>query len=390
MSRAGIIDSAGCRDAVRAPSRSSSTPSRRTSISRGLRTRSTRFPELPALIRRACSERDGGPAVLCQRVGEASSCWWRTLFGGTRLLASLDADSAETVVRRLIEWRASLNTGTAAEPSRDVEPLPRLSRLLPRGFRRPRSCSRSSAWGRTSTWRSFPFPRWSVESSPPITNAVVFFPGAVPGQPRIEQPALQVADANALTVHWTAHHAGPAAYEEPPASKTHPGGGRPGSRPRAPDQWAARALAPPVFRRFNWRRSSVERGSISCGWRTVEIDVPADAEIVIEGYVDPLESPSGRGVVATGLGIVTERTDLPLLRITAITHRANPHPPHFSPPSFSGRGGQFPLASPRRGSNPSCGSFTRRWSGLSSCRRASFPASSLCRCGRTTRVSPGR
>lgn len=278
--------------------------------------------ELPALIRRACGERDGGPAVFCQRVGEAKFPLVANLFGGTRLLASLDADSPETVIRRLTDWRASLNMGVAAEPSKTSNPLLRLSRLLPR-FQKTAFVQQVIRMGKDVDLAEFPFPRWSVESAPSITNAVVFFPGTSPGQPQVEQPALQAADATALTVHWTAHHAGPAAYEEARRQ------GKPipvavvlGADPAL--IWAAGAPCPAGLSPL--QLASIVRGSglnLVRG-RTVELDLPADAEIVIEGYVDPLEAPSGRGGVATGLGTVTGRTDLPLLRITAITHRANP------------------------------------------------------------------
>jgi 4-hydroxy-3-polyprenylbenzoate decarboxylase len=57
--------------------------------------------------------------------------------------------------------------------------------------------------------------------------------------------------------------------------------------------------------------------------RSVELNVPADAEVILEGYLDP--SPgSGTGTLADAGGILQSRTGLPVLRLSTITHRANP------------------------------------------------------------------
>jgi 4-hydroxy-3-polyprenylbenzoate decarboxylase len=57
--------------------------------------------------------------------------------------------------------------------------------------------------------------------------------------------------------------------------------------------------------------------------KTVDVRVPADSEIIIEGYVDPserrLEGPFGDH---TGYYSLAE--DFPVLHVTCVTHRANP------------------------------------------------------------------
>lgn len=62
--------------------------------------------------------------------------------------------------------------------------------------------------------------------------------------------------------------------------------------------------------------------------RTVELDVPAEAEIIIEGYVDPVE-PTASSTAANPTGYLTAANHLPAMRVTAITHRANPVFPTF-------------------------------------------------------------
>jgi len=70
--------------------------------------------------------------------------------------------------------------------------------------------------------------------------------------------------------------------------------------------------------------------------RSVDLVVPADAEIVIEGFVDPAEPPQTAGPLFTPNGLYGRARPVPVMHVTAITHRANPifpamvfrRPPH--------------------------------------------------------------
>jgi 4-hydroxy-3-polyprenylbenzoate decarboxylase len=70
--------------------------------------------------------------------------------------------------------------------------------------------------------------------------------------------------------------------------------------------------------------------------RSIELEVPADAEIVLEGYIDPREAPVKAGPRCTPLGQLAPARLEPVLHVTTITHRANPvfsamvygRPPH--------------------------------------------------------------
>ena len=58
--------------------------------------------------------------------------------------------------------------------------------------------------------------------------------------------------------------------------------------------------------------------------RTVELDGPADAEFVIEGYIDAKEIDAAQGTVASPSGLLVARQRLPVIRVTAVTHRSQP------------------------------------------------------------------
>lgn len=58
--------------------------------------------------------------------------------------------------------------------------------------------------------------------------------------------------------------------------------------------------------------------------RGVPLEIPAEADIVIEGYLDPSASPVDAGPWATAAGHYAPARRMPIIRATAVTHRANP------------------------------------------------------------------
>ena len=65
--------------------------------------------------------------------------------------------------------------------------------------------------------------------------------------------------------------------------------------------------------------------------RSLELEVPTDAELVIEGYADPAEPPVDCGVLAASGGYYRSARRAPVIRVTAVTHRANPVYPALVP-----------------------------------------------------------
>jgi 4-hydroxy-3-polyprenylbenzoate decarboxylase len=61
-------------------------------------------------------------------------------------------------------------------------------------------------------------------------------------------------------------------------------------------------------------------GTVRC--RTVNVEVPADADFVLEGYVDPREEPVSEGPFGDHTGYYTPVEPFPRFHVTAITHRA--------------------------------------------------------------------
>ena len=65
--------------------------------------------------------------------------------------------------------------------------------------------------------------------------------------------------------------------------------------------------------------------------RTAELEVPTDAEMIIEGYVDPAEEPVDVGLLTTSGGTYRRPGPAAVMHVTALTHRANPVFPAIVP-----------------------------------------------------------
>lgn len=65
--------------------------------------------------------------------------------------------------------------------------------------------------------------------------------------------------------------------------------------------------------------------------RSVPLTVPASAEIVIEGFVDPQAARESAGPISRETGFFGPTESLPVMRVTAITHCANPVFPAMVP-----------------------------------------------------------
>ena len=134
---------------------------------------------------------------------------------------------------------------------------------------------------------------------------------------------LQMVDERTLLIHWQRHKGG--AEHERAARQTNKGiipaavvlGGDPAS------MWCASAPLPPNIDEYllagYLRGSPVE--FVDC--ITQPLEVPAQAEIVIEGYIDPNQHLP-EGPFGDHTGYYTPVELFPVMHVTAITHRQSP------------------------------------------------------------------
>jgi len=164
---------------------------------------------------------------------------------------------------------------------------------------------------------------WPEDGGRYITLPTVISRDPETGIRNVGMYRLQVHDERTLGMHWQIHKGG--AEHERKAREM--------GRDRIPVAvslggdpaviWAGSAPLPPDVDEFllaGWLRGKpVEL--VQCV--TQPLEVPAHAEIVIEGYVDP-EERRPEGPFGDHTGYYTPVDDYPVMHITAITHRRKP------------------------------------------------------------------
>jgi 4-hydroxy-3-polyprenylbenzoate decarboxylase len=133
---------------------------------------------------------------------------------------------------------------------------------------------------------------------------------------------MQIYDKKTTGMHWQIHHDGSNFYSQfQKANKRMEVAVAIGTEPSLPFSSIA-PLPPNVYEMLLAgfiRKSPVEM--VKC--KTVNIEVPAQAEIVLEGYVEPNELRE-EGPFGDHTGYYTLEEDYPVFHVTAITTRKNP------------------------------------------------------------------
>ena len=162
---------------------------------------------------------------------------------------------------------------------------------------------------------------WSGDAGPFVTLPVVVTRDPVSGKRNVGMYRLQVFDKNTTGLHWHRHKGG--AYHYELAEKR-------GERlpvavaigPEPACTYAATAPLPDDIDEFLFagflRQAPVEL--VQC--KTVDLQVPATSQFVLEGYVEPGERRR-EGPFGDHTGYYSLADDYPVFHVTALTHRAD-------------------------------------------------------------------
>ena len=294
---------------------------------------STRL-EITEIADRVMKSPGGGPALLFEQPalegGRASDVPVAVnLFGSaSRMALALGVRQLDEVGERISELlHLKVPEGLLAK----LAMLPRLAELAkfpPRSVSGKAPCQEVVIRGDDVDLRRFPVPVcWPDDGGPYITLPGVITRDPATGTRNVGMYRIQVTGPRVVAMHWQRHKVGAAHWRAMAERReTMPVaialGGDPASI------YAASAPLPPSIDEFLFagflRKEPVRLAKAV----TSDLDVPAEAEIVLEGYVDPGEALVMEGPFGDHTGFYSLADLYPQVHITAITMRAEPIWPH--------------------------------------------------------------
>lgn len=163
---------------------------------------------------------------------------------------------------------------------------------------------------------------WPHDGGRFVTLPMVHTINPVTRKANVGMYRMQILDRNRTAMHWQLHKTGAAHFES--WKKT--GRLMPVSVALGGDPVYAYAATAPLPENINeyilagfLRKKKVRL--VKC--ITNELYVPSDADIIIEGYVDPLEEPVTEGPFGDHTGFYSLSDLYPVLHVTCITHSEN-------------------------------------------------------------------
>ena len=262
-------------------------------------------------------------ALLFEHVAGASMPLLINAFGAPdRMAWALGVERLDELGERVAKLLDLRMPGTFAERLRKLGTLFDVARAGPR--RVTDAPCQEVVETRAPSLADIPVLRcWPGDAGRFITLPAVFTRDPVTGARNVGMYRLQVFDERTLGMHWQTHKG---SAEHHRAAERGGGDRMPVAIVLGGDPamiYAASAPLPPgvdevVF--AGWLRG---RGVELVRCRTVDLEVPAQAEIVLEGWVDPrerrLEGPFGDHT-----GYYSLAREYPVFHLTAVTRRARP------------------------------------------------------------------
>jgi len=257
----------------------------------------------------------GGPALLFRNVRGSSFPVLTNQFGTRRRMAlAFGADSLDAVGQRLRELIDLKMPATLGERLLKLASLAPLANLIPRSVTNARCQEIVTS---EPDLRALPvLTTWPLDAGPFITLPLVITKDPQNGAYNAGMYRIQIFDGRTAAMHWQRHKQGRAHASRwgdriPVAVAI-------GTDPIL--TYAASAPLPPVLDEFAF--AGLLRGKpvtlVRC--KTVDLKVPAEAEFILEGYVDNTDLRT-EGPFGDHTGVYSLADQYPTFHVQCITHR---------------------------------------------------------------------
>ncbi len=266
----------------------------------------------------------GGPALLFENAESPSG--WPVLinaFGSeTRVKLALEQDDLDTIASEILFLVEEARPQNLLEKIKLLPRLKRLADLFPKTVSKA-PCQEVVLTGDEVDLTRLPILTcWPGDGGPFITLPLVTTRHPETGGRNLGMYRLQVFDRNTTGMHWHTHKGGAQHFRVAEAR---------GERLEAavaigPDPAVTYAATAPLPEDLDeyllagyLRQKPVEL--VKC--QTVDLEVPANAQIVLEGYVEPGERRT-EGPFGDHTGYYSPADDYPVFHVTALTHQRAP------------------------------------------------------------------
>ena len=283
--------------------------------------------EITEIANRCMKSPGGGPALLFENVslmdGERSEFPVAiNLFGSYRRMAmALGVDDLDSIGRRIEEL---LRMQVPERLVDKIAMLPKLAELMkfpPRSYRGSPPCQQVVLKGDEADVTRIPHLKcWPEDGGAYITLPLVITRHPITGILNAGLYRIQVLDERRLAMHWQRHKVGAAHWREmAERGERMPVVIAVGADPAT--MYAGSAPLPPQVDEFvfaGFLRSSPVKLATAL---TSDLPVPAEAEIVIEGYIDPAEDLVLEGPFGDHTGFYSLADYYPCVHVEAISYR---------------------------------------------------------------------
>jgi 4-hydroxy-3-polyprenylbenzoate decarboxylase len=267
----------------------------------------------------------GGPALLFERVRGARFPLLINAFGSRRRMSlALGVEDLETHARAIEELVRVRAPSNARELAKLATKLPELSHIPPRRTTEG-ACQEVVQTGDAVNLDELPIlTSWPNDGGPFVTLPNVITRDPDTGARNVGMYRMQKIDRSTTAMHWQVHKTGARHFRRAKELGLRrldvavALGGDPALTyaataplPDGIDEW--------LFAGF-LRRAAVR--TVKC--KTVDLEVPADSDFVLEGYVDPSEPLFDEGPFGDHTGYYTPVEGFPRFHLTALTRRRDP------------------------------------------------------------------
>ena len=247
-----------------------------------------------------------------------------------RMLMALGAESYEAVQQRIASYAkpdfGALSSGGLLDKLTFLPQMADLRHVFPKPYRGKVAPCQEVVLTDTSQPMLDKLPvltTWPEDGGPYITLPSVFIKDPLTGEKNLGMYRMQKYDNCTTGMHWHKHHDGNRFYEN--ARKAGHDRLEVAVALGAPPyvSYCATAPLPTGLYELLFAGFLHNQGVETVQCKTVDLTVPAQAEIILEGYV-LLDEKRWEGPFGDHTGYYSLADDFPVFHLTAMTHRENP------------------------------------------------------------------